>query len=95
MMRRCLAHRHPPLYVVLLAVMLCLPALKSGLLGDDYYLQWMLTDPVLSPEWSRSAFDLFTFVPGDEEFTRRAVDRGALPWWTHEHLRLAFFRPLS
>lgn len=95
MMRRFLAHRHMPLYMALLAVTLCLPALKSGLLGDDYYLQWVLTDSSLSPEWSHSAFDLFTFVSGDEELTRRAVDRGALPWWTHERLRLAFFRPLS
>jgi hypothetical protein len=44
-----------------------------------------------SPRW-----DLFTFTTGDPEDNRQLIERGVLlPWWSDEHLKIAFYRPLS
>ena len=41
----------------------------------------------------RSPFDLYNFVSnGDRALL---IDRGVLPWWTHPHLTIRFFRPLA
>jgi hypothetical protein len=70
-------------------------SLWLGLQNDDYYLRLVLSDPPLDPAWTRSPFDAFTFVNGDEEFIRGAIEAGRIPWWTHPRLRLAFLRPVT
>ncbi len=47
------------------------------------------------PLVSRSPAELFVFVEGDEAANRWAMKMGMLPWWSHEGLRLAFFRPVT
>ena len=78
-----------------LGVVLCISSLWLGLQNDDYILSLVLTDPPLDPEWTRSPADAFTFINGDEELIRYAIESGRLPWWTHPRLRLAFFRPVT
>ena len=41
----------------------------------------------------RGPFDLYNFVSDADR--KLLVDRGVLPWWTHPHLTIRFFRPLS
>lgn len=90
-----LARPWSPLILASLAMALSLPALNLGLQLDDQYLRLALSDPPIDPAWSRPATDVFGFFRGDPEFTRAARDRGTVPWWADERLKLAFFRPLS
>lgn len=92
--RRALAHRQLPLALAALAVLLAAPSLWLGLQSDDYVLWMALADPPPAPEWARSPWRLFAFFDA-EAAVRRAIDSGAVPWWTSPQLRLAFFRPLA
>lgn len=38
---------------------------------------------------------LFSFTDGDPEPNHEAMERGLLPWWSVENLRISFGRPLS
>lgn len=94
-LRRLLSHRRLPLVLAAGAMALCAPSLPLGLHLDDHVLQAALMRPSPFPEASRSLADLFAFFPGSADSTRRALDRGVLPWWTSPTFRAAFFRPLS
>jgi len=93
--RGILSHRLIPLLVAALGVFLCISSLWLGLQNDDYILCLVLSDPPLDPEWTRSPFNVFSFVDGDEKLIRRAVEEGRIPWWTHPKLKLAFLRPVT
>jgi hypothetical protein len=57
---------------------------------DDFVHAAMVRGTFPSP---RSPFDLYNFVSnGDRALL---IDRGVLPWWTHPHLTIRFFRPLA
>jgi hypothetical protein len=66
-------------------------AVHFGYHSDDHPQIGMLRGEFPAP---RGALDLFRLadVPRDG---RKAIDQGYLPWWTHEGLKLALFRPLS
>ena len=92
---RCwLEHRSLPWLAALVAVLLCVPALRLGWLFDDDFHRLALTRPDLSMV-SRSPAELFVFIEGDVAANRLARTMGFLPWWSSESLRIAFFRPLS
>ncbi len=92
---RVLSHRELSLYVAVVAVLLCLPSLWLGLQTDDHVLCLELMDDPPDSGWSRSPAETFAFLSGDEAHVRGLVGAGLIPWWTHENLRLAFFRPLT
>ena len=77
------------------AVILCLPSLWLGLQNDDHMLRLFLSDPPFDPEWSRSPAEAFAFLDGNEERIRAHIENGRIPWWSHPHLKLAFFRPVT
>ena len=93
-LRRVLEHRHLPWLLALLAMLLCAPSLRLGLQWDDAFHRAALTMPDL-PMVSRSPADLFVFIEGDTTLNRLAISLGMLPWWADEHLRIAFFRPVT
>jgi hypothetical protein len=93
--RRVLGHHRVPFFVAGVAVLLCVSSLWLGLQNDDYVLRLVLSDPPLDPEWTRSPFNVFSFLDGDEELIRRALEEGRILWWTHPKLKLAFLRPVS
>jgi len=93
--RRILGHRRLPLFVAAVGVLLCISSLWLGLQNDDHILRLVLSDPPLDPEWTRSPVNAFAFVNGDDEFIRRGIENGRIPWWTHPKLKLAFFRPVT
>lgn len=85
-----------PSLVFILTVVITLPALFSGWLGDDYIHYALLHPDIHIPQandWS--LFGLFSWVDAEPERTRVLIDRGVLPWWTNEGFRYQFWRPLA
>ena len=66
-------------------------AIHVGYHSDDHAQIGMLLGEFPTP---RGVFDLFRLVDVPRD-GRKAIDQGYLPWWTHEGLKLALFRPLS
>jgi hypothetical protein len=77
-------------YALILAVLVGLPSLRSGLMLDDY-----AHIATVRGEWPVPWWDLFRFLPGDTAQTEAWITRGPLPWWTDPEVKIAFFRPLS
>lgn len=82
--------------ILLGTLLLCLPALFSGYLGDDYFHHALLSPAVEIPkanDWS--LFGLFSWIDGEPARNKALMDLGVLPWWTYEGMRYQFWRPLS
>jgi hypothetical protein len=81
--------------MLVVALAVALPSLQVGMHVDDY-VQWAIVSgaPAVHDLYP-SRLDLFAFVNGDPEHTRRLIDRGILPWWTFERVKLAFWRPVA
>ena len=90
-LRDRLQRRHLPWHLAVLAMLLCAPSLWLGWQFDDDFHRAALRRPEL-PLISRSPAELYAFIEGDPVANRQAVVMGFLPWWSHEKLRLAFFR---
>jgi hypothetical protein len=76
--------------IALLGICIFMPSLRSPFLLDDYLHASMVNGTFPA---SRSPFDLYDFVTDADRGVLFA--RGILPWWTHPHLTIRFFRPLS
>jgi hypothetical protein len=94
--------------LALTAIVVSLPALKTGLLNDDYYHRALLVGPSesldrlsragLMPDGAGrlSAALSHQFATIDSEGNLKQLKAyGALPWWTSDNLRVAFWRPLT
>ncbi len=90
----CLQTRYLPWYLAALAMVLSAASLWLGWQFDDEFHRAALTMPELT-SISRTPAELFVFIEGDKVANRWAMKLGMLPWWSHEGLRLAFFRPLT
>ncbi|WP_394834803.1 hypothetical protein LVJ94_50735 [Pendulispora rubella] len=77
----------------LLAVALALPSVSAGFYFDDQLAVLRLEG--IAPDPAPGPWQLYTFATGEPGQRQLIVDRGPLPWWTHDELRLSFFRPLS
>lgn len=96
------------LIVSLGAVVVSLPALRTGLLNDDFIHRSILAGPSpavdrlsergLAPEGSgglgHALSRLFVAVHPEENL-QSLRDYGALPWWTYDGFRVAFWRPMA
>ena len=87
-----LIHRHLPLLLAVLAVLLVSPALVVGWQLDDHFHRLVMTR---GAGGNIGPMEAFSSLRGDAAENRRLTEWGVLPWWTPEDLRLAFFRPLS
>ncbi|MHC4441669.1 MAG: hypothetical protein ACYTF1_06055 [Planctomycetota bacterium] len=90
-----LTHRHMPIFVALLAIILTLPSLNVEWIFDDYYHRGILTGPPRVAEFFTSPMDIFCFFDGDLERTGKLTDLGLCPWWTYQGAKVAFWRPLT
>lgn len=90
-----LSHHRFPFLIAVLAILLTLPSLKAGWLVDDYHHKLLMSDYEGIVKLLDSPLDMFNFLDGDPEHTARLRDYGILPWWTYEHIRGAFWRPLA
>ncbi|MCK5791520.1 MULTISPECIES: hypothetical protein [unclassified Ketobacter] len=88
--------REKPHWVLVLTVVLTLPALFSGWLGDDY-IHYALLHPDIDIPKARdwSLFGLFSWVDATPHRTQVLMDLGVIPWWTYEGFRYQFWRPLA
>ena len=84
-------YRRAIILCFILAVVVVLPGVWSGLFVDDY-IHLLILDGY---KVIGAPFDLFRFAPGDPEIMKPLMDRGPYPWWTLPELRVSFFRPLS
>jgi hypothetical protein len=90
-----LVRRWLPPAAIALALLLAAPALRVGLIGDDY-MQLARVDPRLhAPGFSYAPLDLFTFASGDPGQRAVLLDEGIFGWWMAPDFRWAFWRPLS
>ncbi|MFH1463678.1 MAG: hypothetical protein ABIO70_04755 [Pseudomonadota bacterium] len=100
---RLLDHPRLPWAAALLAVALCLPALRFGLLADDWLhraliLAWkgQVHLPLLAGAPPRAPLTgLFVFFDGSTEGLHDLGRFGLLPWWAAEGLKASFLRPLA
>lgn len=94
-LRAFLASARLPVWLALFAFVAGLPALRMGWQMDDYLILSKLRG---YPGWESGAIDmpsLFGLTTGDRAGMRWLLDRGLVPWWGDESLRLAFMRPLA
>ena len=76
--------------LLLIGVVVFMPSLTTPFLLDDYLHVSMLEGTFPA---KRSAFDLYDFINDTDRPV--LVARGLLPWWSHPHLQVRFFRPLA
>ena len=87
--------RYFPLAVAALAVVLALPALRTGLVLDDYYHREVLRPNSAYRELLGPPSEMFRFFRGDPMRTGRIMDIGAFPWWTDPTLKAEFLQAVT
>ncbi|MEQ1508708.1 MAG: hypothetical protein ABMB14_41155, partial [Myxococcota bacterium] len=91
---RSLAARVRPWHAAALAVAITLPSVVAGYAADDWTQQLVLSgDSAFGGGWTW--LRLFGLGRGDPTTILALRDRGGLPWFTDEGLRLAVLRPLA
>jgi hypothetical protein len=105
--KRFLEHRHLPAILAIGAVLVMLPALKTGLFMDDLPQRAVelkpdqlplrmheTGNPADSGSFSTVLFDLFGF-DRNPQCVALMKNYGALPWWTPDGLRCSLCRPVT
>ncbi len=92
---RYLAHPWLILFLVILALLLNIQSLWTGLWFDDFSHRMFMLD--LTPFGSRAwkIFSAYNFIDTNPATNRFLMEIGLLPWWTPLDFRLSFLRPLS
>lgn len=90
----CLRYR-TPFVIAFLSVIPLIPAISSGLVGDDYLFQAILQDlGPLSQGTKPDIMHIYDFIPGGlSQSTLQS--QGMLSWWADPELRISLFRPLT
>ena len=106
--RRFLAHRYLPAILAIGAILVMLPALKTGLFWDDLPQRAIelrpsqlpariheIGVPLSSGSFSTVLNGLFHYL--DPNGVAMAKNYGIVPWWTPDHVnvRLALWRPVT
>ena len=74
------------------SVLLLLPSMWMGFFLDDYVYVTGIEGRLENRDPSDS---FFVILDGDPQVTTDMAQKGLLPWWVHESLKLSFFRPLA
>jgi hypothetical protein len=85
--------RHAQTLAFLCAIVLALPTLNSPLLQDDVVHRVMLLNRAPGVHWG--PLELYDFIGAPTRSAALLRDRGFLPWFAGDELKLRFFRPLS
>ncbi|MBI5925678.1 MAG: hypothetical protein HY836_08780 [Aquabacterium sp.] len=94
MWRRALSHPHAALFIALIGVLLALPTLRTGLIGDDFLFRELITGKAHQPH-PGTFFGLYTFADGNAAHVQAMKDAGLFQWWAADHALMSFWRPLS
>ena len=103
-----LAHRFLPVILAVIAFLIMLPAINSGLAMDDLLQRTIQLKPEQIPsrlyntgmvpedsgKLSTVLFDLFGFNRKTEN-TKLAKDYGTLPWWMPGSMKASLWRPFT
>ncbi len=92
---RLLGHPKFPIYCALLALVLSLPSLWTGLQFDDFAHRSFFLNLDPTTRHTSRIFTAYGFIDGNPERNRVLMDQGVIPWWTPKDFRINFFRPLS
>jgi hypothetical protein len=94
-LRRLLSSPRLPWLAIAIAVGLNLPSLTTGWQMDDivHRARFLEIDPVLDSK--DMIHRMYDFLSGDPAEILAYKDLGVLPWWSHDSLKIAFWRPLS
>jgi hypothetical protein len=87
--------RRFPWFVLAITVLLVLPTLGTGLVGDDLLHALLLREEYHWTGGVQGGWDVFRWVGQDRRHLHELMDVGFLPWWTAPQFQCAFFRPLS
>lgn len=94
MWRRALSHPRSALLIALIGVLLALPTLRTGLIGDDFLFRELITGQAHQSH-PGTFFGLYTFADGNAEHIQAMKDAGLFQWWAADHALMSFWRPLS
>ena len=86
--------RHAPLALAVLAVLFTFPSLWSGYYQDDHLIRLRFQGFPNLAGIQGAIYDTCVFGDGVPEQNHARMEHGMLPWWTPEHWKIAFFRPL-
>ena len=89
-----LAHRRFVWVVVVLAVLLGLPTLDTGLIADDLSQYRFLRGHHTGQGHGRW-WDMFVLIENSPRRTVGMRTSGRYPWWVDPEIRVAFFRPMT
>jgi hypothetical protein len=102
--KRFLEHRHLPAILAIGAILVMLPALKTGLMADDLVqravelrpdqLPTRLRDAGIPPDSGSLGTVLRDLFPGINRMAP-VKNYGLLPWWTPDDMKLGLWRPLT
>ncbi|MBU0992079.1 MAG: hypothetical protein KJ737_06255 [Proteobacteria bacterium] len=92
-----LTHARLPVILSLLAMFISLPGLFTGFKVDDYIhrIKFMDSSAMDNPINGFRLFGMFSWQTKNHAEFLQQLDRGDLPWWTYEGLRISFWRPLA
>ena len=102
--KRFLEHRYLPAILAIGAILVMLPALKTGLMADDLVqravelrpdqLPARLRDAGIPPDSGSLGTVLRDLFPGINRMAP-VKNYGLLPWWTPDDMKLGLWRPLT
>ena len=93
-MKAFAASRKLPWLFAALAVIVTLPALWTGYWEDDHLFLMRFKGLPNVPTVQGNLLDINVSGDGNPERNHARMDDGTLPWWTDEHWKIAFWRPL-
>lgn len=93
--QRWCEHPRAPLIAVLLSMMLCAPALTTGLAADDFYHRIILLGLPGLPWVPSDLWSLFVWADGDPAHAHAFMDVGMVGWWSNPELKMAYARPIT
>jgi len=95
MIKKLLSHPCLPLILAAFSIVLAIPSLWTGLILDDYFHKAMIQGGTLFGEVYKPSIDIFKFLDGNPLRTLTLMDKGIIPWWTLEKIKINFWRPVT
>ena len=84
-----------PAVPIAVGLVLALPSLGVGLLGDDLTHRAVVRNQGLAVGVRTSPWHPFRFLDGDPARNGKLMDLGWLPWWSDPRCKAAFLRPAT